>query len=69
MPISIARKIAYETLRRVEAEGAYASDVLHVELGPSIKPADAALATELTMGVPLVTRDMRIRSSGIATIW
>jgi 16S rRNA (cytosine967-C5)-methyltransferase len=51
MPISIARKIAYETLRRVEAEGAYASDVLYVELGPSIKPADAALATELTMGV------------------
>jgi 16S rRNA (cytosine967-C5)-methyltransferase len=50
MPISIARKIAYETLRRVEAEGAYASDVLHVELGPSIKPTDAALATELTMG-------------------
>lgn len=51
MPLSIARKIAYETLRRVEAEGAYASDVLHVELGPSIKPTDAALATELTMGV------------------
>lgn len=51
MPLSIARKIAYETLRRVEAEGAYASDVLHIELGPSIKPADAALATELTMGV------------------
>src|SRR5580704_12292524 len=51
MPISIARKIAYETLRRVEAEGAYASDVLHLELGPSIKPVDAALATELTMGV------------------
>jgi 16S rRNA (cytosine967-C5)-methyltransferase len=35
----------------VEAEGAYASEVLHTELGPSIKPEDAALATELTMGV------------------
>ena len=35
----------------MEAEGAYASEVLHTELGPSIKPEDAALATELTMGV------------------
>ncbi len=51
MPVSTARRIAFETLRRVEAEGAYASDVLHTELGPSIKPADAALATEITMGV------------------
>src|SRR5271154_18271 len=51
MPVSAARKIAYEVLRRVESEGAYASDVLHVELGQSVKPADAALATELTMGV------------------
>ncbi len=38
-------------MRRVEAEGAYASDVLHTELGPSVKPEDAALATELAMGV------------------
>jgi 16S rRNA (cytosine967-C5)-methyltransferase len=51
LAISTARKIAFETLRRVEAEGAYASDVLHTELGPSIKAEDAALATELTMGV------------------
>jgi 16S rRNA (cytosine967-C5)-methyltransferase len=51
MAISPARKIAYEVLRRVEDEGAYASDLLHTELGPSIKPADAALATELTLGV------------------
>ena len=49
--ISAARKIAFETLRRVEAEGAYATDVLHTELGGSISPADAALATELTLGV------------------
>jgi 16S rRNA (cytosine967-C5)-methyltransferase len=35
----------------VEAEGAYASEVLHSELGPGVKPEDAALATELTMGV------------------
>ena len=51
MPVSAARKIAYDVLLRVEAEGAYASDVLHSDLGPSVKPADAALATEITMGV------------------
>jgi len=51
MPASAARIIAFEVLRRVEAEGAYASDVLHTELGASVKPADAALATELTLGV------------------
>ena len=51
MAISPARKIAYEVLQRVEGEGAYASDLLHVELGARVKPADAALATELTLGV------------------
>jgi 16S rRNA (cytosine967-C5)-methyltransferase len=49
--ISPARKIAYEVLRRVEAEGAYASDLLHAELGARVKPEDAGLATELVMGV------------------
>jgi len=51
MPVSAARTIAFEVLRRVEAEGAYASDLLHAELGANVKPADAALATELTLGV------------------
>jgi 16S rRNA (cytosine967-C5)-methyltransferase len=51
MPISPARKIAYDVLGRVEGEGAYASDLLHAELGARVKPADAALATELTLGV------------------
>lgn len=51
MPVSLARKLAFDVLIRVEAEGAYASDVLHAELGASVKPADAALATELTLGV------------------
>jgi 16S rRNA (cytosine967-C5)-methyltransferase len=51
MAISPARKIAYEVLRRVESEGAYASDLLHAELSAKVKPADAALATELTLGV------------------
>ena len=51
MPISVSRQIAFKVLRRVEAEGAYASDVLHAELKASVKSADAALATEITMGV------------------
>jgi 16S rRNA (cytosine967-C5)-methyltransferase len=49
--IGPARKIAYEVLRRVEAEGAYASDVLHAELGARVKVEDAGLATELVTGV------------------
>jgi len=51
MAVSLSRKIAFDVLRRVEAEGAYASDVLHAELTAQVKPADAALATELVMGV------------------
>ncbi len=51
MPISPARKIAFEVLRRVEAEGAYASDLLHAELTGAVKTEDAALATEIAMGV------------------
>ena len=51
MSVSASRRITFETLRRVEAEGGYASDVLHAELGASVKPEDAALATELTLGV------------------
>jgi 16S rRNA (cytosine967-C5)-methyltransferase len=51
MAISVARKIAYEILRRVESEGAYASDLLHAELGANVKPEDAALATEIVLGV------------------
>src|SRR6202142_2780181 len=51
VPISPARTIAYEVLRRVEAEGAYASDVLHAELGSRVSPENAALATEITFGV------------------
>src|SRR5580700_25633 len=51
VPISPSRSIAFETLRRVEAEGAYASDVLHAELGSRVTPENAALATEITLGV------------------
>src|SRR4051794_24853295 len=59
MPVSLARRIAFDVLRRVSAEGAYASELLYVQLGSKargqsakrIGRADAALATELTMGV------------------
>src|ERR1700686_4870652 len=51
MAISPPRKIAFDVLRRVESEDAYAADLLYAELGPGIKKADAALATELTLGV------------------
>jgi len=60
MPVTPARRIAFDVLRRVEAEGAYASDVLHAELGANsasnlkssnFKSEDAALATELALGV------------------
>jgi 16S rRNA (cytosine967-C5)-methyltransferase len=51
MPVSAARKIAYDVLRRVEAEGAYATDVLHTDLGAGVRADDAALATEIALGV------------------
>jgi len=51
MAVSISRQIAFQVLRCVEAEAAYASDLLHAELGANVKPVDAALATELTLGV------------------
>jgi len=51
MSVSPARKIAFDVLRRVEGEGAYASDLLHEALDVRVKPADAALATEITLGV------------------
>jgi 16S rRNA (cytosine967-C5)-methyltransferase len=51
MAISPARKIAFDVLRRVEAEGAYASDALHAELTSKVKSQDAALSTEIVLGV------------------
>jgi 16S rRNA (cytosine967-C5)-methyltransferase len=50
MPISPARRIAFEILLRVEREDAYASDLLHSQLDQTIAARDAALATELVMG-------------------
>jgi len=51
MSASPARRIAFEVLRRVQAEDAYASDLLHAKLTDGVSRADAGLATELTMGV------------------
>ncbi|MGH9715916.1 MAG: 16S rRNA (cytosine(967)-C(5))-methyltransferase RsmB [Candidatus Acidiferrales bacterium] len=51
MPVSVARKITFDVLLRVECESAYASELLHSALTPNVKPADAALATEITLGV------------------
>jgi 16S rRNA (cytosine967-C5)-methyltransferase len=51
VPISSARQIAFEVLRRVESQGAFASDLLHARLTEKTKREDAALATELSLGV------------------
>ena len=51
MPVSPARSIAFDVLLRVESESAYASELLHAALAPAVKPSDAALATEITLGV------------------
>ena len=51
MPISPARRIAFEVLCRVASQGAYASELLHTRLNDRISRADAALSTELTLGI------------------
>ena len=51
MPISPARTIAFDVLRRVETESAYADEVLHAQVGAGVRTEDAGLATELTLGV------------------
>lgn len=50
MPVSSARKFAFEILLRVEEEAAYASELLHARLDERVSARDAALATELAMG-------------------
>ena len=51
MNISPARTIAFDALRRVETQSAYADEVLRAELGAGVRTEDAGLATELTLGV------------------
>ena len=51
MRVTRARQIAFEVLQRVEAQGSYAADLLYARLSGGVKREDAALATELTLGV------------------
>jgi len=51
MPISPARRIAFEVLCRVASQGAYASELLHTRMSARLSRADAGLTTELTLGV------------------
>jgi 16S rRNA (cytosine967-C5)-methyltransferase len=51
MGISQARTIAFDVLRRVETQRAYADEALRAELDASVRTEDAGLATELTLGV------------------
>jgi len=51
MSVSPGRAAAYEALCRVERDAAFATDALDARLDSLEKRADAALATELTMGV------------------
>ena len=51
MAISVARRIAFDVLRRVAVEDAYAADLLYGELESGVSKADASLATELTLGI------------------
>ncbi len=49
--MSPARRIAFDVLQRAETEAAFAADLLHARLGARVRREDAALATELTLGV------------------
>ncbi len=54
MAVTPARRIAFDILLRVEAERGFAGELLHAKLNDartSVKREDAALATELTLGV------------------
>ncbi len=51
MAVSAGRWAAYQVLRRVEREGAFASDLLHSPLAQGLSERDRALAEELALGV------------------
>jgi 16S rRNA (cytosine967-C5)-methyltransferase len=51
MPVSPARRTAFEILLRVENTDAYASELLHGPQHAKLSPQDHGLATELVMGV------------------
>ena len=62
MPISPARRVAFDILLRVEQEDSYASELLHCGACAELSPQDQGLTTELVMGV------LRWRSSLDETI-
>jgi 16S rRNA (cytosine967-C5)-methyltransferase len=51
MAVSPARRIAFDVLHRVATQDAYADELLHAALDSAMRRDDAALATELTLGV------------------
>jgi 16S rRNA (cytosine967-C5)-methyltransferase len=51
LSISPARRVAFDILRRVETEGAYAAVLLNALPSASLSREDRALAQELTLGV------------------
>src|SRR3954465_7880250 len=51
MPLSAARRIAFQILNRVESSGGYASDLLYGKLQDVKNASDTALATQITLGV------------------
>ena len=51
MAISPARTIAFDILKRVQTQGAFADDALREKLTVEIRREDAGLATDLTLGV------------------
>ncbi len=63
MPVSPSRAIAFEILRRVETEGAYAADALHARLAPAkVRPEGAGkkwpmAGREATAAAPVKRQD------------
>ncbi len=50
MPVSAARKVAYETLLRVDRDGAHSDEALHSPRVDRLSQRERALATEMVMG-------------------
>ena len=50
MPVSQARRIAYQVLRRVESGQSFAADLLRAPAVSRLSEADRSLAMELVLG-------------------
>lgn len=51
MPVSTARAVAFDILLEIEQKDSFAVDLLHSRRTAELSPADAALCTQLVMGV------------------